>query len=699
MLDTSEAATRTALNDLFDRCKGGTEPFIFWIGAGVSRWCGYSSWQDLAARFHSEYSKKCSNYDRKIGATALASNNYPALFQLCKEADPIFYYETLSQQFPPKTRSPVYRRFVAAINTLNPKFIITTNIDNLLEQSLIDTSIVHRKDIARVVNLATRNQSFLLMLHGTSQDLESSLFTSEEYESVANDREFLSHLRMIIGGRTIIFLGCGLQEQYLLHALHDQAQAAFPFPSGPHFAVLPVGAESSVVEIKPIHYFPEPHADHRCIINVVEEIGNLHGSAIAVPQESFDWAAESELRSAHFLSDIYPPGTWTTSKTLSLESDTGAISEFVIGDGMTNGERLDHRSRALHDLIVGLLCFDEVIAPLPTIAKLHNLLGPPQFWELVEDKSLMFILWERTEGMFFEGKECVTGDLRSLGIYNADMSEKTVMQLIKGEIKANPGFEKEAEKLFDFAAQRTVKIGAAEEGPIAGLTRSLLMRPTIRRALGISDGTPLFSLPRWSMFPVIRLANVVKMGATCRILRTGSARLDEGSDKLAGLAFSAARGGAWASDAASYVLTGRYGSDLGTLVATSPEVLRGIITFRRTEMGRRLRKEITQALAARAGAEVDIAINASLKGAIPAPILESARASYSTLYTTADGGSIQLPALWNDPKLADEALSRWRKQSKNLMHTICSDKGIGRNDLCPCGSGDKFKACCLASLS
>ena len=38
-----------------------------------------------------------------------------------------------------------------------------------------------------------------------------------------------------------------------------------------------------------------------------------------------------------------------------------------------------------------------------------------------------------------------------------------------------------------------------------------------------------------------------------------------------------------------------------------------------------------------------------------------------------------------------------RKQSKELK--LFGYKHIGRNDLCPCGSGKKFKKCCLVKLN
>ena len=45
--------------------------------------------------------------------------------------------------------------------------------------------------------------------------------------------------------------------------------------------------------------------------------------------------------------------------------------------------------------------------------------------------------------------------------------------------------------------------------------------------------------------------------------------------------------------------------------------------------------------------------------------------------------------------------ARWRRQaeadSARSQHLENPFKGVGRNDPCPCGSGEKFKKCCLAT--
>jgi hypothetical protein len=47
------------------------------------------------------------------------------------------------------------------------------------------------------------------------------------------------------------------------------------------------------------------------------------------------------------------------------------------------------------------------------------------------------------------------------------------------------------------------------------------------------------------------------------------------------------------------------------------------------------------------------------------------------------------------PEIADEKLRRYFSAQREPTPAINPFKGVGRNDPCPCGSGKKFKKCCL----
>lgn len=45
------------------------------------------------------------------------------------------------------------------------------------------------------------------------------------------------------------------------------------------------------------------------------------------------------------------------------------------------------------------------------------------------------------------------------------------------------------------------------------------------------------------------------------------------------------------------------------------------------------------------------------------------------------------------------AKSQARKRKAALSNTVIRDKKIGRNEPCPCGSGIKYKKCCIPGLN
>ncbi len=53
---------------------------------------------------------------------------------------------------------------------------------------------------------------------------------------------------------------------------------------------------------------------------------------------------------------------------------------------------------------------------------------------------------------------------------------------------------------------------------------------------------------------------------------------------------------------------------------------------------------------------------------------------------------------WNDSgadEMTDDALLEWAAEDRASRPFHNPHRGIGRNDPCPCGSGKKFKKCCL----
>src|ERR1700687_3113130 len=99
MLDGNEKQNFYSLMRLRDVVVEGAKPLVFWVGAGASRWCGYPSWDQLAAQLHSKFSRSFVHYEKSIGAELIAKGDLPAVFSNCRKVNTALYHQTLVSSF------------------------------------------------------------------------------------------------------------------------------------------------------------------------------------------------------------------------------------------------------------------------------------------------------------------------------------------------------------------------------------------------------------------------------------------------------------------------------------------------------------------------------------------------------------------------------------------------------------------------
>lgn len=700
MIDASNLDTVRSIRELFDQIQNRSKQVVFWVGAGASCWCEYPRWPELAERFHSQYIRYEPTYIKERGLDLLSSQKFPELFQICRNTNSQRFYSLIADSFPAREPTSVYRRFVDALRGMSPAGILTTNVDELLEKQLPNLTTIGRHDLQRAEQLLRVGQAFVCKLHGSVSDVMSTVFTVEDYNTLLSDDIFKTHLERLLAATTVVFIGYSLQDDYVLSMLARNRNINALFGDGPHYAILPTDYRALPSNVRVIRYTPEPHKDHRSPITVLEEIRSIRtGEANDKYPIHSDTKQPNSIQSAHLLFDIFPPGTWSTSVTLGISDPSGTNRQAIIGTGFTDIELPDNRSTAMHDLIVGLLCFDHVYASISSLGRVHNLLGTQRFWHLVQDGVLSFVTWDHQECIIFPSADSLSaGDLGSLSHYKPDGTKQTIMQIVRTQLNPTPGNEDTAERLFERLCASTREVSSAEEGAIPSIVRSLLLRPSIRRLLGVSGGMPLNSLTRWNAFPILRLANVVKIGTACRILQIGSAKLNFGTANLAGPAFAAATGVEWADDTASYVLSGRFAADLGAFALQDPSLLDLILTFRNTKQGQELRQEVFARLAASEGSDVTVAVNAGLRNALPSTTLQKARDTFVNLLTPQRSIPNTPAVIWNDRRFAEDALVLWRRRSREMLEQYCLQNKISTYSACPCGSGEKLKFCCAEAL-
>ena len=692
--------TRKSLNALIAAARNPDRSVVLWVGAGASVWAGYPLWKDLAAEMHSIYSRQVQTYDRETNLQLLDQGRYPDLFEQMIRADRGRYFSLLSKRFGPQPMSGVYRRFLAILRQLPQMSIVTTNVDETLERNLPKYVAIQHSDIERVPNLLHAKTAFICKLHGSVSSAETMVFAQTDYERIQRS-EYLDALRAIFADTTVIFIGYGLRDEYVLKTVRKSIAERPLFGTGPHFMITSEDHIELPPEIRKIRYAPEV-ADHRDSLQILEGLVAQTASS-SIRQEPFRPREDSVMGSVYFIADIMPPGIWTTSQNVMIQAPSEATAhEMIVGDGYVVGEvALDDYS-ALHDVIVGLICFDTVCLSIEHLDRIHSLLGSEAFWLYVRGKCLRVVVPPAEPVVVFLEPQSAAGSLVAVHVGSAERKNEPVMSIaerIRRQVHPAPGKEKEAEELFRLL-ESTALNGAGTDSSelLPHKTIAALMNPSIRRLLGLSGGTPTGSIPRWLAFPVLRLSRVIRSGLICQAIQATSTRMIWGSEKLASIAFSASATTEWAESAASYVLSGRFNSNLGQFVQQQPAILLEILNFRDSLPGQALRKEVAEGLAANDGQHIAVTINSALQRAIPISVLETARDQLSGLFTRRAGVSALSPAVWGDLRNSDARIAGWRKRSLAALADEIIRRKLGPYDSCPCGSGERLKFCCQQAL-
>lgn len=698
MLDSKDKSTIFNINCLNDIASKKERNIVFWIGAGASKWRGYKLWGELASFMHSSYLRYEENYDKKVASKLLTSSEYPKYFSYCKSISKQRYHTILSGELSLKKTVPVYERFCQILQDISPSYILTTNVDGCLEASLDGYELIEKSDIERTALQIQSKKSFICKLHGSISSIESLVFTEEDYKELLSDNTYIHILKNILMESCVVFFGYSMADEYLVKILSENNNTKELFGDGPHFLVSSSDNNSLPSSVKTIKYLADIHTDHRSSILVADIIKSKRNEVITDDSGMDD--KKSQYKSSYYISDVIPPGTWNSSQTIGVTGDNGIERSMIVGTGFINSELSSSVSTAMHDLVVGLICFNNIYLPLSSIAKIHDLFGSEIFWNLIEEDSLRFVHHQIDPAIIFPSEEDVSrGDIGFVSMLNQTTSEPiSAADVIRNHISAVPGYEDSTEARF---ALLESKIEIFENSPgvnIADVIRSSLIYPSVKELLGMSDAIIPTSIPKWHVFSVLRVAHIVMAGVICEKLNIPALKIHFGGNILSGVIFSAVAARNWAADAASYIVTGRFSSDLGGAILSNPSLMQGILKFRSTQNAISLRNEILNELSVNNGGEVVASIEAGMKQSIPNVILEKARDELSSFLLAEEGSKI-IPAIWGNPAHDDKALKLWRIRSNAEFKKYCDENKIGIYDACPCGSGEKLKFCCANSFN
>jgi len=575
--------------------------------------------------------------------------------------------------------------------------ILTTNIDEALDKGLKCITI-QRSDIERLPDLVNARTSFLCKLHGTISSVETTVFTEDEYAALLGTKPYLKTIEQLFSTACVIFIGYGLRDKYVLDQLTKANDEQPLFGAGPHFAATIEANPELPATVQRIKYLEDVRRDHRGALQVLDIVQRAHSVELRQPEVLRTENSQESLPSKYFIAHFLPPGVWPSSQQVAAVG-SGREIDVTVGAGFIGSELPSNASTALHDLVVGLICFDLVYLPFSDLTKVHDLLSSGWFWILVNSGVVRFVQTPREPAIIFPDRSTVDGgDLGMVGRLGADGNTLTLADEIRKSLNPAKGKEKEAEALFEKLSTFVVPLSEAQIADLPEMVRGGLLHPAVQDVLGISEAFLPTKIPRWNVFPALRLANLMFVGQVCQILNIPAVRVGFGGETLARASFSVPSAQDSAEEAANYVLGARFNTDLGEMVFQNPEVLNAILQFRDTQEGISLRDRIRRLLAVNEGSEFIASVNAGLTRNIPGKLLDKARDQLAGLLVPRGVARAPVGAVWNNVQNSDSSLSLWRQRSLSMLRQHCKTREIGPYDPCPCGSGESLRFCCLHRL-
>jgi hypothetical protein len=566
-----------------------------------------------------------------------------------------------------------------------------------LEQSVGLVDVVQRTDLDRYVKLCLQGTPCLAKLHGSTSFIDSLVFTTEDYDQIRHDKSYLTSLQEIFSFCSVVFLGYGLQDKYVVDLLADEVGHKSLFGAGPHFMV-----SSSVVvpssAVLPIRYDIAVHPDHRAAMTVLDFL--QQSIQISHQPQIDEGVSASDKSSIFYITEFNPPGQHNTSQTLALARtglDTTMTLEATVGLGWIEGELPSSSSHALHDLLVGLVCFDRTLLPFDRVGAALQAIGEDVFLALLKSGGLGFVYCDDVPAAGFPLGE-VIGNLALIrGQSDQGGTPLDLDSWLRRVVHPITGKQAEYEQVLELIKSCVIAMGHDDSNLVPNMTRNSLLMPKVSRMLGFGDAILPTQVPKWLKFPVLRMAHLVQTSQFCKQLGVVSARLLFGGAALVSAAFGVGPASIFVDHYASYIVSSLLQVNLEQYIATNPKILLKVLDFRNTQPAADFRKHVLASLKSEEYSEFGGVVDAGLAKIIPSQVLESARQELHGLLF-ANGAIAQTPAVWTNPSFSEATTRAWRDVARENLLKILKERGASSSSKCLFGSGDPVRSCCLEAL-
>ncbi len=197
---------------------------VLFIGAGVSKMCGLPLWGDFANSVLNKCYKKGYINSQSLEGIKAGTSDPKKILSIARS---IFVgnddYKGFSDAFNESFKGDhifdnLTENAKAIISFIikTDATVVTTNADKILDCFFNDECIYYKKDDYSNWPKSGKN---LLKIHGSIDDADSLVFTTDQYLDRYTDPNFTMFLTELFESKTIVFIGYGLNEFELLEYL------------------------------------------------------------------------------------------------------------------------------------------------------------------------------------------------------------------------------------------------------------------------------------------------------------------------------------------------------------------------------------------------------------------------------------------------------------------------------------------------
>ncbi|QWV03967.1 SIR2 family protein [Pseudoalteromonas shioyasakiensis] len=226
---------------------------VLFIGSGISMWSGLPSWESMISQLCEfiEKNGRCASLVRSEaqGGDLLQAASYG--FEQLTNLQ-VGEFIRASCKYGVAKPSIIHEKIVS----LGPTSFVTTNYDNLLEESvrtwLPDKFFrppVTNRHLTETAGIAhARSRDFIFKPHGDAGDTESIILTREQYRMLLPGGErnaALETVKLLLASRPLVYIGFGLRDPDFLY-LRDLLANTYKGGVRDHYALMADVTENEV---------------------------------------------------------------------------------------------------------------------------------------------------------------------------------------------------------------------------------------------------------------------------------------------------------------------------------------------------------------------------------------------------------------------------------------------------------------------